>query len=144
MICSGFGHREIFENIQEQLYMTVLSAIDSGCDVFYTGAMDKFDSMFSSAVREPRKDNPNIKLICIMPYMTANINRNREYYAITYDDIIVPDELAGIHFKASIKARNQWIVDHSDIIICYTIRDYGGAYDAIKYAYKKRKCIYRL
>ena len=139
MICCGFGHREVFENIREQVESAVISAIQRGCNCFYTGAMGEFDSLFSAAVRVAKKDHPNIKLICIKPYMTADINESKEYYTSLYDDIIVPDELAGIHYKAAIKARNRWIIDHSDIIIGYTIRDYGGAYSALKYAEKVGK-----
>ena len=38
-----------------------------------------------------------------------------------------------------ITKRNQWIIDKCDVVIGYTIRDYGGAYKAIDYAKKKGK-----
>lgn len=139
MICCGFGHREVFESIREQVEAAVVLAIQRGCNYFYTGAMGEFDSLFSDAVRVAKNDHPNIKLICIKPYLTTDINESKEYYTALYDEIIVPDELAGIHYKAAIKARNRWIVDHSDIVIGYTIRDYGGAYLALKYAEKVGK-----
>ena len=103
--------------------------------------MGQFDSLFSSAVREVKKTYPHIKLICVKPYFTNNINTDRDYYSAMYDDIIIPDELAGIHYKAAIKARNHWIIDNSDIVIVYTIRDHGGAYEARSYAEKKAKSI---
>ena len=103
--------------------------------------MGDFDSLFSSAVRRAKKTYPHIKLICIKPYFTNDINTNRDYYTALYDDIIIPDELAGIHYKAAIKARNRWMIDNSEIILIYTIRNYGGAYDALKYAERKGKCI---
>ena len=139
--CCGFGHREVFENIRGQIEEAVLEAIKNGCEIFYTGAMGQFDSMFSSAVRKAKLINQHIKLICVKPYFTNDINTDRDYYASMYDDIIIPDELAGIHYKAAIKARNQWIVNHSDIIIIYTIRNHGGAFEARRYAEKKSKSI---
>ena len=36
--------------------------------------------------------------------MTNDVNTDRDYYAAMYDDVIIPDELAGIHYKAAIKA----------------------------------------
>ena len=36
--CCGFGHRNVFENISDRLDNAVESAIQQGCDVFYTGA----------------------------------------------------------------------------------------------------------
>lgn len=142
--CCGFGHREVFENISGQVEEAVLMAIKDGCEVFYTGAMGEFDSLFSSAVRRAKKVHPHIKLICVKPYMTNDINMGRDYYSTLYDDVIIPDELAGIHYKAAIKARNRWIVDHSDMVIVYTIREHGGAYEAKCYAERRSKHIIKI
>lgn len=139
--CCGFGHRNVFENISSKIDNTVEEAISQGCEIFYTGAMGEFDSLFSSAVRSAKKAYPHIKLICVKPYFTNDINTNGEYYASLYDDIIIPDELADVHPKAAIKARNRWIIDNSDIVLIYTLRNYGGAYDAKKYAERSRKTI---
>ena len=142
--CCGFGHRNIFENINEKLDNVIDTAIQKGCDVFYTGAMGEFDRLFSSAVRRVKKDHPNIKLICVKPYCTNDINTDRDYYAAMYDAVIIPDELAGIHYKAAIKARNRWMIGNSDVVIAYTIRDHGGAYEALQYAHKKNKNIIQI
>ena len=139
--CCGFGHRNVFENIEDKLYTSVMSAAERGCEIFYTGAMGEFDSLFSSAVRKAKKTYPNIKLICVKPYFTNDINIDKDYYAALYDDIIIPDELAGIHPKAAIKARNRWMIDNSDIVLIYTVRNYGGAYEAKQYAQHENKAI---
>lgn len=139
--CCGFGHRNVFENISDKLDQAIESAIQQGCEIFYTGAMGDFDSLFSSAIHRAKKNYTQIKLICVKPYFTNDINTNRDYYVALYDDIIIPDELAGIHYKAAIKARNRWMIDNSDIVIVYTIRNYGGAYDAKKYAERKKNII---
>ena len=132
--CCGFGHRDVLEKIDDAVYAAVLKAAERGCDIFYTGAMGEFDSLFSSAVRKVKKTYPEIKLICVKPYFTNDLNINGEYYAALYDDVIIPDELADIHPKAAIKYRNRWIIDHSDIILIYTKRSCGGAYEARRYA----------
>ena len=132
--CCGFGHRDVLEKIDDAVYAAVLKAAEQGCDIFYTGAMGEFDSLFSSAVRKVKKTYPKIKLICVKPYFTNDLNINGEYYSALYDDVIIPDELADIHPKAAIKYRNRWMIDHSDIILIYTKRTYGGAYEARRYA----------
>ena len=132
--CCGFGHRDVLEKIDDAVYAAVLKAAEQGCDIFYTGAMGEFDSLFSSAVRKVKKTYPKIKLICVKSYFTNDLNTNGEYYAALYDDVFIPDDLADIHPKAAIKYRNRWIIDHSDIILVYTKRTYGGAYEARKYA----------
>lgn len=139
--CCGFGHREVFENITEKVYRAVLVAVEQGCEVFYTGAMGQFDELFSSAVRRLKKGYPNIKLICVKPYFSKDINENGDYLYSLYDEIIIPTVLADIHYKKVITQRNQWMIDRSNIVIGYSIRDYGGANTAIKYAKKQGKTV---
>ena len=133
------GHREIFGNITEKAVTAVKKAAEQGCELYYTGAMGEFDEIFSSAVRFLKKTYPEIKLVCVKPYLTKEINESGDYLYSLYDDIIIPTELADIHYKTVITKRNQWIIDKCDVVIGYTIRDYGGAYKAIDYAKKKGK-----
>ena len=142
--CCGFGHRNVFENISSKLDNAVEEAITQGCEIFYTGAMGDFDSLFSSAVRSAKKVYPHIKLIGVKPYFTNDINTDKDYYAALYDDIIIPDELAGIHPKAAIKARNRWIIDNSDIVLIYTVRNFGGAYEAKRFAERNGKRLIKI
>lgn len=137
--CCGFGHREIFGTITEKVVTAVKKAAEQGCELYYTGAMGEFDEIFSSAVRFLKKTYPEIKLVCVKPYLTKEINESGDYLYSLYDDIIIPTELADIHYKTVITKRNQWIIDKCDVVIGYTIRDYGGAYKAIDYAKKKGK-----
>lgn len=140
-LCCGFGNREVFENISEKVYEAVLTAADQGCEIFYTGAMGRFDEMFSSAVMSLKINRPNIKLICVKPYLTKEINESGEFLYSLYDDIIIPTELADVYYKKIITKRNQWMIDKSNIVIGYSIREYGGANNAITYAYKKGKIV---
>lgn len=139
--CCGFGHREVFENISEKIYSAVRTAAEQGCETFYTGGMGEFDELFSSKVRSLKKKYPNIKLICVKPYLTKEINEYGDYLYTFYDDIIIPTELADVHYKTVIHKRNQWLIDHSDIIIGYIKRNYGGAYKAIRYAKRMNKTV---
>ena len=142
--CCGFGHRYVFENLISKLDNAVEEAITQGCELFYTGAMGDFDSLFSSAVRSAKKTYQHIKLICVKPYLTNDINTDKDYYTALYDDIIIPDELAGIHPKAAIKARNRWIIDNSDIVLIYTVRNFGGAYEAKRFAERNGKRLIKI
>lgn len=104
----------------------------------------KPESADRSLVDTKSKEHPTIKLICVIPYMTKEKNENKVFYSAMYDDVIIPQELMGVHYKSAITARNQWIVDNSDMVVGYTIRDYGGAYAALQYAEKKNKRILKL
>ena len=71
--------------------------------------------------------------------MTKGINDYGNYLYSLYDDILIPTELADVHFKAAIKKRNEWMITKSDVVIIYTHRDFGGAYQAKLFAVKKEK-----
>ena len=144
MSCCGFGNRQIFEDIRNNVYQTVNEMVERGCRIFYTGAMGDFDRLFVDAVRQAKHNCFDIKLLCVMPYMTNSINKNKDYLYSVYDDIIIPTELMGIHYKSAIKKRNQWIIDQSDTVIIYSLRTFGGAYDAMKYAEKTGKTILQI
>ena len=139
--CCGFGHRNVFENIGDKLDSAVEMAIQQGCEIFYTGAMGEFDSLFSSVVRRAKTIYPHIRLICVKPYFTNDIHTDRDYYHAMYDDVIIPPEIIGVHYKAAIKARNRRMIDNSDVVLIYTVRNYGGAYDARKYAERQDKYV---
>ena len=81
----------------------------------------------------------SIRLVRVLPYLTHEINRDKEYFESYYDDIVVPMELMGVHYKAAIKKRNRWMVDQADKILAYIYRDFGRAFDTIKYAYRMGK-----
>lgn len=70
----------------------------------------------------------------VNPYFSNDLNTRRDYYAASYDDVIIPQELTGVHYRAAIPLRNRWLVEHSDLIISYLVRRDGGAFQAIQYA----------
>ena len=73
--------------------------------------------------------------------MTMDINKIGNHLYTLYDDVIIPTELADIHYKSIITKRNQWMIKNSNIVICYTRRNFGGAYAAMKYAKKIGKSL---
>ena len=66
--------------------------------------------------------------------MTKEINEAGDYLYSLYDDIVIPIELAGVHYKAAIRERNRYLIRESDVVILYLRREFGGAYDAKRYA----------
>ena len=48
------------------------------------------------------------------------------------------------NYKAAIQKRNRWLVDRADCLIAYLFRDFGGAYETVKYAKKQGKPVINL
>ncbi len=114
--------------------------------LFLTGGMGEFDGLCAGIVRSAQRRHPHldIRLALVLPYMTNRLNKDKLYYETSYDEIIIPEELAGVHYKAAIKKRNRWLVDRADYILAYIHRDFGGAFETVKYAQKQGKTIINL
>ena len=140
-VCTFAGHREVYQaNIADKLDEAISRIIkNDDCFRFLDGGMGDFDGMCSSAVRRAKRNYPNkqISLELILPYLTQELNENKSYYEISYDDVVVPIELAGVHYKSAITKRNRWMVEKSDWMIAFVYRDFGGAYTSLRYAEKK-------
>ena len=140
-VCTFAGHREVYQaNIADKLDEAISRIIkNDDCFRFLVGGIGDFDGMCSSAVRRAKRNYPNkqISLELILPYLTQELNENKSYYEISYDDVVVPIELAGVHYKSAITKRNRWMVDKSDWMIAFVYRDFGGAYTSLRYAEKK-------
>lgn len=114
---------------------------EENISVFMTGGMGDFDNLFASAIRTLKRKYKNIKLFLVKPCFSVKLNINKDYYGYMYDEIIIPDVVSEVHPKSAITKRNKWMIEESDIIVCYVLRDYGGAYSALKYATKLGKKI---
>lgn len=140
-VCTFAGHREVYKsNISEKLDSAiekVLALDNSVC--FLVSGMGDFDGLCSGAVRKARRLHPEkrISLELVLPYLTQELNANKDYYEQFYDNVVVPIELAGVHYKSAITKRNRWMVEQSSIIIAFVYRDFGGAFTTLKYAKKK-------
>lgn len=143
--CCAFGHRELYKNINDELQKIIINLIESeNVTSFLVGDIGQTDSTLSTIIRKLKNTYPDIKLFLVKPYFSNKLNTNKEYYKIMYDDIIIPAELAGCHYKSAITKRNKWMVDKCDFVIDCTYRNFGGAVDAIKYAKKIGKRIIEL
>lgn len=139
-ICSFCGHRDADSSLRTQIKAAITDIIENeGITTFYSGCMGAFDSLCESAVRE-LKQTYHLKLYLIAPYMTQRINRDGKYYKELYDDIIIPD-LGEVHYKRAITERNRWIVEQSNVLLCYVTHSSGGAYQTLQYAQKLSKII---
>ena len=61
-----------------------------------------------------------------------------------YNDIEICEESCNAHPKAAYGIRNRSVIDRSDLSVFYVNHNYGGAYQAMKYALKNGKKIYNL
>lgn len=142
---SFIGHRvvEHYQNVEKQLEKIVRDLIKTKEFVeFYIGRNGDFDIFAASVIKRLQHNlgKDNNALILVLPYPVANMEDLENYY----DEVWIPDELSGVHFKSAITKRNEWFVDNSDLLVAYVTRYHGGAYDCMKKAQQKGINITRL
>lgn len=146
--CTFAGHREVYHaGMDEKIEKAIRKLLQTDSEfVFYTGGMGEFDSRCASAVRAAKRRYPHLKihLVLVLSYMSNRLNTDKEYYEYCYDEILLPEELCGVHYKAAIQKRNRWMVDRADYLIAYLFRNFGGAYETVKYAKKQGKTVINL
>lgn len=138
-ICCGFGHREIFTHLPELKAVLEDLIVNEHITGFMIGDIGEFDREFASSVRSLKSKYSHIELYLIKPYFSNKLNTYQDYYECMFDSVIIPPEVVGAHYKSAITKTNKWMVDNSDVIVSYIFRDFGGAYNAIKYAAKLNK-----
>ncbi len=145
-ICTCFGHREVFADISGVLSEVIEDLILScGVTIFWTGGMGETDEIFASTVRQLKEKYPQIKLILIKPY-TRDLRREKLCFRNIYDDVVIPDAVAGANYRQAIPMRNEWMIYNSNFIITYVNpnKHFGGAYNAKRYAQKNQKIIFEI
>ena len=139
------GHREVYQSSVKERLDELLEKLAAEYEElqFYVGGMGEFDSLASSSVRVMKKRHPSkdIQLVLVEPYMKQSINRDKELLNRLYDTVLIPMELAEVHYKKAITERNRWMIDEADLLIAYVHRDFGGAYSSVKYARKQGKMV---
>lgn len=140
---SLFGHRIMTDlsGIKKALTKEVENLIRTKEYVeFLVGRNGDFDVMAASTIREVRKrlDYGNCSLVLVLPHMTKEYRDNKESYDSYYNSVEICEEAASAHFKAQLQIRNRQMIDRSDMVICCIEHEEGGAYQAVKYAEKKK------
>ena len=146
-ICSFIGHKDLFitELLLENIRNTLIDLIENkNIKDFYCGGYGNFDNTIASLLKE-LKSTYDIKSYFITAYINPLVEKKLKYIVRCniFDEIIYP-ELENTPLKYAIKKRNEWIVDHSDIIVVYVDHNWGGASTTLKYAIKRNKYIIRL
>jgi hypothetical protein len=142
---SLFGHRQIedLRLLEKRLKEIIQKITNSDRYIsFLIGRHGEFDEFTASVIKrhEAEARNENYDMTLILPYSVADI----EYYEEYYDGVDIPSSIQALDPKSVIEARNRWMIEHSDLVIVWVERNYGGAYKAMKYAKKLGKRIINL
>ena len=139
-----FGHRDLCAHLKVEeglraIFEEMLS-LKPYIEV-YVGRNGELDVFASSVIKGMiTKGRDDITLTLVLPYKSKDI----EYYEKYYNDIIIPECAEKAYPKIAITLKNRWMVENSDLVICYVERENGGAYEALKYAKRLGKTVINL
>lgn len=134
-----FGHRTFVSQAKyKKKIMLLLEDIIGDEDVeFYLGGYGAFDNLSLGCCYEYKKNHPSATIFFVTPYISESYDRLKTAKK-DFDHIIYPS-LESIPPKFAITHRNKYMVNISDVVIAYIHHEYGGAYQAYRYAIKTKK-----
>lgn len=135
------GHRNISQaesqRLTSLLYTELEKLIKDGADTFLLGGYGDFDLLCAQTVKRLKEKYPDIISTLVIPYI------DRDYNKDLYDDSEYPP-LEKVPKKFAILKRNEYMVQKSDVVITYVVFSWGGAYETLQYAKRKKKFIVNL
>lgn len=145
--CCFAGHSDYHytDELYHQLILLIEKLItQENVLEFLIGNYGAFDRLCAQAVRSLKNRYPDIQSNLVIPYLTADITNNQEWYADRFDRILLADLPENTPKKLQILKCNEYLVNRSDVIICYTVYSWGGAAKTVEYAKKKQLPIWNL
>ena len=138
--CCFAGHSDYGYN--EDFYNMLISEIESlilnqEVNEFYVGNYGVFDIMSARAVRSLKTKHHHIKLYLTLPYLTSEINEDKERYYKDFDAILIAKFPESTPRRLGILKCNEYMVNKCDFLLCFVKYSWGGAAKTLEYAQKK-------
>ena len=137
--CTFFGHRDAPPGIKSSLRQVILDLIErQGVKQFYVGNQGSFDTMARNLLAEFEQTH-GISYEIVLAYLPI-----QEVPLCDADHTLLPEGIETVPPRFAIEYRNKWMIDHSDIVITYVHRSFGGAAKFKELAEKKNKVVIQI
>ena len=128
-----FGHRDVTHDIRAKLQSIIEQLItEEHITSFYVGHQGQFDSMVYSVLKNLKKSYPQMSYSVVLAYMP-----DEHIFELYGEDTIYPEGLETVPKRFAISKRNDWLIAHSCVVVCYVYRTWGGAAKFREKAIKK-------
>lgn len=144
MTVTFFGHKDAPDTLKPAIKENILQLLDKypGC-TFYVGSNGGFDRMVISVLTEISENVPDLSYAVILAYLP----KGNKDLCLDYTKFltIFPDGIENAPRRFAISYRNDWLVKHTDIAVCYITRSRGsGAAQFVEKIHRKNKEIINL
>jgi len=136
MVCTFFGHREVYEDIENNLKSIIVDLIvKENVTEFYVGNQGKFDYLVRKTLAE-LSEVYNIKYTTVLAYLP------QEYEPIEFvSNTILPNGIESVPKRFAIDWRNRWMLKKSKFVVTYVNKIIGGAAKFKELAEKQNKIV---
>ena len=108
------------QRIKQELREAVIGKIEAGCNCFLSGMAMGADLWAAEIVLELKQFYPQILLTAVIPF-AGQADRFPEMWRRRYDTVLAGCDyvtvLSDSYYKGCFRARNQWLLDHSEHLI---------------------------
>ena len=137
MTCTFFGHRDTPQAVKPVLKTVLQELIEQGVRQFYVGNQGNFDAMVTGVLKELEQSH-GIRFEIVLAYLPKEKDPFYETHSI------LPEGIENVPPRFAIEYRNKWMIEHSDIVVSYVRRSFGGAAKFKALAIKKGKTVIEL
>lgn len=141
--CCFTGHRNLSAadpELEARLERAIREQIAQGVIYFGSGGALGFDTLAARTVLRLREEFPAIRLILVLPCKDQTAGWPKKSVA-EYEDILRQCDkqvwLAEKYYPGCMQARNRYLVDHSQVCLCYLTRPKGGTRYTVDYCKRR-------
>lgn len=126
------GHRDAKDDLLPGLVIEVERHITNyGVTEFVVGRYGRFDGLAARAVKQAKKQYPDVRLTYLRPYHPAE---RPEDTPRGFDGSFFPPGMESVPRKLAIIRANRYMVEHSDFLIAYTWHPASSSREVVEYA----------
>lgn len=139
MVCCFFGHKDTPQAVEASLLDVLTDLIENHqVHLFYVGNHGAFDAIVRRVLKKLKEHYPFMDYAVVLAYLP--VERKME----DYSDTVFPEGLEKTPPRFAISKRNRWMIEHSDYVVTYVRRSFGGAAQSKALAEKKGKKVIEL
>lgn len=132
------GHRSYRGEADLLLAETVRALYGRGYRIFLSGMAEGFDLAAAEVVLSLRKELPDLRLVCVLPYSDHPAHRPSELLpryrrVLLGADQVVP--LSTHYYAACYHHRNDYLVDHASYLVAWYDGSAGGTQYTVRRAH---------
>jgi len=123
--------------VLNSLEAAIKDAIQQGYTTFITGMAKGVDIWAGEIVLREKQQHPGLHLICALPYPEFGARWSEDWHQ-RYQNILQHADLVRTvcpaYHRSCFQRRNEWMVDHSALVIAAYNGESGGTRNTIDYA----------